>query len=91
MSSSRWKERDSNPAWPLGPQATARAVVDLARRLFSCPSCGAHWVLFTPNGAAVVGVRAPMPDDPSPAALVCSFCLAAVDRDGVVVVGTSRD
>ena len=91
MAASRWKERDANEAFRQGSQTTARRVVELARRLFSCPACGAHWVLFTPDGAAVVGVRGPMPNDPSPTALVCAFCTTPVDRDGLVVRPHAHD
>ena len=57
----------------------------LARRLFSCPACGSHWVVFTATGAEVVGVRSAKKRDPERSALVCELCLTPVDHDGRIV------
>ena len=58
----------------------------LARRLFSCPACGSHWVVFTATGAEIVGVRSPEDRDPNSSALVCTLCLTPVDHDGRIVL-----
>lgn len=57
----------------------------LARRLFSCPACGAHWVSFTAGGVEVGGVRAAGVGDPARSALVCELCLTPVDDNGLIV------
>lgn len=60
----------------------------LARRLFSCPACGVKWVLFTPGGVEVGGVRAARSGDPAGSALVCETCLKPVDENGLIVGGS---
>ena len=57
----------------------------LARRLFSCPACGCHWVLNAPDGVQIAGVRGAGPGDPAGTALVCELCLTCVDCDGGIV------
>lgn len=63
----------------------------LARRLFSCPACGVHWVVNTASGVEVVGVRSARSSDPSKAALVCELCLTSVDDNGSIVVASSAN
>ena len=63
----------------------------LARRLFSCPACGAHWVAFTPSTVEVHSVRSARQGDPPKAALVCELCLTAVDENGLIVVESSAN
>lgn len=63
----------------------------LARRLFSCPACGVHWVTDTATGVQVGGIRSPRLGDPPNAALVCELCLSPVDDTGSIVVESSAN
>ena len=63
----------------------------LARRLFSCPACGSHWVAFTAAGVVIAGVRTPTAGDPAKTAMVCELCLTSVDDDGLIVTQSTLD
>lgn len=81
------------PSTPTGLQAFRVSVAsrdNLARRLFSCPACGAHWVAYTPIGVEVGGVRSATRGDPARAALVCELCLTAVDDNGLIVYSSAN-
>ena len=60
----------------------------IARRLFSCPACGAHWVMFDADGAHIVGVREASAPDPATTAVACEYCLTPIDIDGNVVIAS---
>jgi hypothetical protein len=63
----------------------------LARRLFSCPACGAKWVgNVSSAGADISGVRSARPTDPPGAAVVCDRCGAAIKDDGTPVFDALR-
>lgn len=63
----------------------------LARRLFSCPACGARWVgNVSPAGAEISGVRSAGPTDPPGTAVVCDRCGAPIKEDGTPILDTLR-
>ena len=63
----------------------------LARRLFSCPACGAQWVgNVSSAGAEISGVRSAGRTDPPGTAVVCDRCRAPIKEDGTPVFQTLR-
>ena len=78
-------DRSGDPA----RNAPVRRLEDVARRLFSCPACGARWVVFDAAGVSVAGVRLARPGDSPAAAVCCERCSANVDGDGTIA-GESR-
>jgi len=85
------KEKGGEKATPPALATPSGDYEELARRLFSCPACGSHWVVFAADGAHVVGVRACRADDPAGGEIVCEVCLTAVDGDGAIVAKASRN
>ena len=89
MFNPRGKETGGERRTPAGLPAAPGNLDDVARRLFSCPACGAHWVVFAADGVHIVGARAGRAGDPANTAVVCELCLASVDADGTIVVHAS--
>lgn len=90
----RQREESMEPTTPTELRAFQMSVAyrdGLARRLFSCPACGVHWVANSASGVEIVGVRSARFGDPSRASLVCEQCLSSVDDNGSIVVGSSAN
>lgn len=79
-------ENQSTPT-ELAPVPTAgetQTFDNLARRLWSCPRCGAAWVEFHDDQVRIVSVRARERNDPPASAVVCLRCHGAVRSDGTL-------
>lgn len=74
-------DREQRSESSLHTPTSVRTLENLARRLFSCPSCGARWVVFTATGLEIVGVR-PAGEGDAQAVVCCEYCLANVDGEG---------
>jgi hypothetical protein len=84
-------DREGGRATPKDLPALNDDTEKIARRLFSCPACGSHWVVFGVEGVHVIGVRTAAEGDPPGVVLRCEYCLASVDADGSVAPTLRHD